>query len=76
MFPPGMLDDDLAAGGSAKDAAAATAARARRSAAVGSKLAAVGCLGRLLAHGVCGAAHRGLAANLVAEVGVGTRMCV
>mgnify|MGYP001807252471 CR=1 FL=1 len=58
--------DDVAAG--PRDTAAVQR-RARRAAAVATKLAAVGCLGRLLVHGVCGAHHRAVAARLVAEVG-------
>ncbi|GIL69417.1 hypothetical protein Vretifemale_362 [Volvox reticuliferus] len=41
--------------------------RARRMAAVANKMVAVGCLGRLLAHGVFSDYHRTMATNLVAE---------
>ncbi|GLC66838.1 hypothetical protein PLESTF_000479800 [Pleodorina starrii] len=57
------LGDDLAAG--PRDSAASR--RARRLAAVAKKMAVVGCLGRLLAHDVCGDAHRTIATNLTAE---------
>ncbi|EFJ51319.1 hypothetical protein VOLCADRAFT_88020 [Volvox carteri f. nagariensis] len=59
------LLDNLAAG--PRGASVAANKRARRTAAVATKMAAVGCLGRLLAHDVCGGCHRTIAIHLVAE---------